>query len=89
MNERKKTTIKGIQVKMNGSEQMINLTVAPFDEPEAMRGLMMVVFEDVEMPSKGGRQARRKSKSVSNLETINNELILLAIEDVTTHKEQS
>jgi two-component system CheB/CheR fusion protein len=74
MNERKKTTIKGIQVKMNGSEQMINLTAVPFDEPEAMRGLMMVVFEDVEMPAKGGRQAKRKSKSVSNLETINNEL---------------
>ena len=57
MTGKTKTTIKGLRVKTDGSEQVVNLTVSPFEEPEAMRGLMMVLFEDVEMPQR--RSQRR------------------------------
>lgn len=40
-------TIKGLKVKTNGDYQDIDLTVKPFREPDAMRGLLMVVFEEV------------------------------------------
>ena len=49
----------------NGDSQTINLTVTPFDKPDVMRGLMMVLFEDVAMPVEGARSARGKSRSTS------------------------
>lgn len=72
--EGKSTTMKDLRVKTNGDHQMINLTVSPFDEPEAMHGLMMVQFEDVEMPSVEALPSRKRSKSASRLEAINSDL---------------
>jgi two-component system CheB/CheR fusion protein len=37
----------GLRVKTNGERQIINLTVRPVMEPPSMRGLIMVLFEDV------------------------------------------
>jgi two-component system CheB/CheR fusion protein len=74
MTEKTKTTMKGLRVKTNGSEQVVNLTVSPFVEPEVMRGLMMVLFEDVEMPAEEAQSSKKKSKSASRLEAINSEL---------------
>ncbi|MBN1764527.1 MAG: PAS domain-containing protein [Sedimentisphaerales bacterium] len=36
-----------LRVKTNGEHQCINLTVRPFMEPEALQGLLVVLFEDV------------------------------------------
>ena len=72
--EKTKTTMKGLRVKTNGSEQVVNLTVSPFEEPEVMHGLMMVLFEDVEMPAEEAQTSKKKSRSVSRLEAINSEL---------------
>ena len=46
----KKTDIRhrNIPIKNNGGFQVVDLTVKPVRIPESMRGLMMVVFEDVE-----------------------------------------
>ncbi|MDM7912867.1 MAG: PAS domain-containing protein, partial [Methanotrichaceae archaeon] len=74
MNEMKTITMKGLRVKTNGDEQIVNLTVRPFEEPDSMRGLMMVVFEDVEKPIEAAVPTSRRSKSVSRLEAINREL---------------
>jgi two-component system CheB/CheR fusion protein len=38
---------QGLEVKTNGEYQTINLTVRPVMEPPSMRGLLMVIFEDV------------------------------------------
>ena len=40
ISERKSTTVKGLRVQTNGDYQTVNLTVSPFEEPEAMRGLI-------------------------------------------------
>jgi two-component system, chemotaxis family, CheB/CheR fusion protein len=74
MSEGKKTTAKGLRVKTNGSEQVVNLTVSPFKEPEAMRGLMMLLFEDVEAPAEEAQSSKKKSRSSSRLEAINSDL---------------
>ena len=74
MTEKMKTTSKGPRVKTNGSEQLVNITVSPFEEPEVMRGLMMVQFEDVETPALEAQSSKKKSKSASRLEAINSEL---------------
>ncbi len=74
MTEKTKTTMKGLRVKTNGSEQVVNLTVSPFVEPEVMRGLMMVLFEDVEMPAEEALSSKKKSRSASRLEAINSDL---------------
>ena len=44
--QKKSITVKGLKIKTNGTYQTINLTVRPFREPEAMQGLLIVVFED-------------------------------------------
>lgn len=75
LTDKARTVMKGVRVKTNGSEQEINLTITPFDEPEVMHGLLMVQFEDVEAPSDDGQPSRRKrSRSVSGLEAVNSEL---------------
>jgi two-component system CheB/CheR fusion protein len=74
MTEKTKATIKGLRVKTNESEQVVNLTVSPFEEPEAVRGLMMVQFEDVETPAAEAQSSKKKLRSASRLEVINSEL---------------
>ena len=74
MTDRTKTTMKGLRVKTNGSEQLVNLTVYPFKEPEVMRGLMMILFEDVEIPAEEALSSKKKSRSSSRLEAVNSDL---------------
>jgi two-component system CheB/CheR fusion protein len=74
MTEKTKATVKGLRVKTNGSEQTVNLTVCPFEKPEVMRGLMMVLFEDVEMLAEEAQPSKKKSRSTSRLEAINRDL---------------
>lgn len=38
---------EGLQVKSNGNTSIVNLIVQPVTKPEAARGLLMVIFEDV------------------------------------------
>ena len=44
---KKDIVFKDLNVKTNGDVQTINLVVKPIVKPEAMKGLMMVIFEDV------------------------------------------
>ena len=72
--EKKKVTIEGLRVETNGSGQTINLTVTPFDKPDVMRGLMMVLFEDVSAPTEVAGPASGKSRSTSRQKVIQEEL---------------
>ncbi|MGZ5029952.1 MAG: CheR family methyltransferase [Methylobacter sp.] len=42
--------VPGLTVGTNGGSQMINLTVQAFDKPDALKGLLMIVFTDVATP---------------------------------------
>ncbi|MHC1686509.1 MAG: CheR family methyltransferase [Methanothrix sp.] len=72
--EKTKITLQGLKVKSNGSEQVVNLIVSPFNEPEAMRGLLMVQFEDVAAQSEDVMPAKGKSASSSRMKALNDEL---------------
>lgn len=96
--EKTKATMKGLRVRTNGSEQVVNLTVSPFDEPEVMRGLMMVLFEDVQMPAEEAQPSKKKSRSASRLEAINSDLekelqstkehLQIVVEEMETSQEE-
>ena len=58
--QHKTVSYKDLRVKTNGDVQSINLTVQPINEPDAMQGLLMVVFEDV-MP-KREEQSKEKAR---------------------------
>ena len=72
--DKTRTTIRGLSVKANGSQQEINLSVIPFQEPETMRGLMLVQFEDVEPLPEEAAPSKKKSRSVNGLEAVKSEL---------------
>jgi two-component system CheB/CheR fusion protein len=42
--------LKGLRIETNGREQLVNLTVQRLEEPEPLRGLVMIVFADAAMP---------------------------------------
>jgi two-component system, chemotaxis family, CheB/CheR fusion protein len=72
--EKRKVTIEGLRVETNGSGHTINLTVTPFDKPDVMRGLLMVLFEDVAAPAEVAGPASGKSRSTSRQKIILEEL---------------
>ncbi|MFB3764300.1 MAG: CheR family methyltransferase [Methanotrichaceae archaeon] len=72
--DRQKVIMKGLWVKTNGSDQPINLKVTPLGEPESMRGLLMVEFEDVEIPPEEPKAPDGKHGTGSELEAINKSL---------------
>jgi two-component system CheB/CheR fusion protein len=97
MTDKKKVTMRGLQVKTNGSMQPINLIVSPFDELGIMCGLMLVQFEDVEETVDEDRPTKSKV-SKSGLETINSELekelqytkehLRSVVEEMATYQEE-
>ena len=42
--------VKGVKVGTNGGTQIVDLTVQAIAEPEALRGMVMIVFTDVATP---------------------------------------
>jgi len=57
---KKDVEIKNLDVKLSSNYQSINIRVIPIAEPEAMRGLLMVVFEAIiESPEKSKRPAKK------------------------------
>jgi two-component system CheB/CheR fusion protein len=44
---KKSISAEGIRVKTNGKTQLINLTVKPVNEPAAMMGSLLIIFEDL------------------------------------------
>jgi two-component system, chemotaxis family, CheB/CheR fusion protein len=47
LQQKKPVTLKNAVVKINGGVQAVDITVQPLEEPEALRGMVMIVFTDV------------------------------------------
>src|SRR5690606_28849738 len=71
---KQQTVRRGLQVDCNGEKLLLNLTVKPIPEQAAMRGLMMVIFEEAATPIKTDKSgskptgAKRTGKSIMDLE---------------------
>ena len=88
---------EGLPIKDNGGFRIINVTVKPVRAPEYMRGLMMVVFEDVVSPkqAESGKKSRASKKKVGKgVDEIGWELqytkenLQTAIEELETSNEE-
>jgi two-component system CheB/CheR fusion protein len=53
-------TANGLKVGTNGGTQTVDITVRPIEEPEALRGMVMIVFTDVATPPIKKRPARAR-----------------------------
>lgn len=63
---RQKTAVcaKGLKVDTNGGTQLVDLTVQAITEPEALSGMLMIVFNDVATPAeKSGPGAASRSRN--------------------------
>ncbi len=54
-------TVKGLKIGTSGSTQAVDITVQLIDEPELLRGMLLIIFTDVETPPK-----KRRSISVNS-----------------------
>jgi two-component system CheB/CheR fusion protein len=67
--ERGSYTLKDLRVGTNGGEQVINLTVQYLEEPEAIQGMYLVIFKDVDSaPIKKSKSRGSSMKSTEFLE---------------------
>lgn len=82
-------TLTGLHIATNGQKQSLNITIRQLDEPEALRGMVLLVFTDVAKPKvvrtrKGGQQPSARSERAAELE---HELIRIRNEARTTREE--
>lgn len=82
-------TCRNLRVVSNGSQQTVDLTVQPIVEPEALRGMVMLVFTDVAAPPAAidvgsGKRKSAGSARVKELETA----LQRALEDIRTMREE-
>jgi chemotaxis methyl-accepting protein methylase len=73
LRQKRVVTLENVIVKTNGGSQAVNLTIQPLEEPDAMRGMVMLVFSEVstlpETKASGrNRRAPAHSKRVADLE---------------------
>jgi two-component system CheB/CheR fusion protein len=83
-------TLRGLKVGTNGGQQCVDLTVHTLDEPEALRGLVMIVFTDVATPvePKGPDRSRKNpARSAAQVAELEQELELAREELQTTREE--
>ncbi len=88
---------RGLRVQYNGEELTMDLIVRPVLEHPAMRGLIMVVFQETATPEKAARgrirpaPAKRRGKTVRELEeelSYNRESLQTTIEELETSNEE-
>lgn len=74
--QKKSLTVDGIKVKFNGHSQLINLTVMPIKEPEAMNGSFLIIFEDIQPGKKepASKKTRIEKKSGNIIKELEREL---------------
>ena len=53
-------TAKGLKVGTNGGTQTVDITVQAIEEPEALRGMVMIVFTDMATPPEKKRPGRAR-----------------------------
>jgi two-component system CheB/CheR fusion protein len=91
-------TLKDLRVRTNGDDQVVNLTVKPLREPDAMRGLLLIVFDKAPTPFRGkssrGKKIGPAGDELHLVEACETELqetrelLQSTIEEMTTSQEE-
>ena len=66
-------TVKGLKIGTGGGGQTVDITVQPIDEPDALRGMVLIVFTDVATPPEQKIKGRARSASSDNGRTLDQE----------------
>ena len=67
-------TVRGLKVGTNGGQQHVNITIQRLEQPEPLRGLVMIVFTDVAAPlettaaSSSGKNGKTPARSLRQAE---------------------
>jgi len=64
------TSVKALKVGTNGGSQFVDITVQSVEEPEALQGMVMVVFNDVETPLQKNVSGRSKPVQSGNARVV-------------------
>ena len=59
-------TVKNLKIKGDGDARTVNITIQTIEEPDALRGMVMIVFTDVATPLKKKKSSRVKSDLSDN-----------------------
>jgi two-component system CheB/CheR fusion protein len=96
LRQKEAVTLKGLQIRNNGGVQAADVTLQPIVEPQALRGMVMVVFTDVAEPvevaapgktSKSSIRSARAAELERELEKTRYELQTTREEMQTTQEE--
>jgi two-component system CheB/CheR fusion protein len=81
--------LKGVKVGTNGGVQALDITVHPIDEPEALRGMVMIVFAEAAAPpdTRAAAKPPRASARRDGLAALEREL-QQAREEIQTVREE-
>jgi len=80
---------KGLKISGDGAAQTVDITVQAIDEPEALRGMVMVVFTDVAAPLEKKTKGRSKPGTANSARVLELEQELLnAREELRTTREE-
>jgi two-component system CheB/CheR fusion protein len=82
-------TVRGARVGVNGGAQEVDLTIQSIEEPESLRGMVMIVFSDVATPpeKKTARRARPGQADSASVVELEQELRQLREELQSTREE--
>jgi two-component system CheB/CheR fusion protein len=82
-------TVKGLKVGTNGDTQTVEITVQSIEEPEALRGMVMIIFIDVATPLEKKAPGRSRTTPSGNARVLELEQELHKFrEDLQTTREE-
>ncbi len=74
LREQKTVALKNLVVGTNGGTHTIEVTIQPIHEKNALEGMVLIVFRDVELISKASGKPRRGSTQSARLDELEREL---------------
>ncbi|MDT8444511.1 MAG: chemotaxis protein CheB [Desulfuromonadales bacterium] len=89
LRQKEKITVKNLKVGEGDTAQTVDVTVQAIEEPEALRGMVMIVFSDVPTPPEKKTLSRSRSASPGNTRQLELEQALQqAREELATTREE-
>ncbi|MBE0502885.1 MAG: PAS domain-containing protein [Desulfuromonadales bacterium] len=74
LRQKEAVTVKNLQIGAEDSSQRVDITVQTIAEPEALQGMVMIVFTDVIAPLEKKRPGRAKSAGSATLSEVEQQL---------------
>ena len=70
LRQKRAITAKGLQVGESGGKQTVDITIQAIEEPEALRGMVMIIFTDVATPLETKAKVSSRKSPIGNTRII-------------------